>query len=74
MSKQIKLKGDKDSISFVIRQMNEDDVNKIAHTFSCWGKNLELCQRYKKENQSEKRVTLVAVSAGQVVGYTNVVW
>ena len=74
MNKQIELKRDTGSLSFVIRRMNEDDVNKIAHTFSCWGKNLELCQRYEKENQSEKRVTLVAVSAGQVIGYTNVVW
>ena len=61
-------------MNFVIQQMTESDVNNIAQTFSCWGKKLELCKRYWKENQQGERVTLVAVSAAQVIGYTNVVW
>ena len=61
-------------MSFVIQRMTERDVARIARTFSCWGKKQELCQRYWKENNEGKRVTLVTVSAGQVIGYTNVVW
>ena len=61
-------------MSFVIRQMTESDAVKINRTFCCWGKNSELCHRYWKENQLGKRVTLIAVSGGQVIGYTNVVW
>ena len=47
---------------------------KFAKHFPAGVKNSELCDRYWRENQKGKRVTLVAVSAGQVVGYTNVVW
>ena len=61
-------------MDFVIQPMTESDVDKIAHTFSCWGKNRELCKHYWIENLEGKRVTLVAISAAQVVGYTNLVW
>ena len=62
------------SVNFTIQQMRERDVERIAQTFSCWGKNRRLCQRYWQENTKGKRVTLIAVSAKQVIGYTNVVW
>jgi GNAT superfamily N-acetyltransferase len=54
--------------------MIEDDVDTIAQTFAHWNKRREQYERYWKENQEGKRITLVAVSGKQVLGYTNVIW
>lgn len=54
--------------------MIESDVDSLAQTFACWNKHREQYERYWKENQDARRVTLVAVSNEQVVGYANIIW
>ena len=61
-------------MNFVIRQMVESDVDRIAQTFVQWNKQRQQYERYWKENQQRKRVTLVATSGEQVIGYTNIIW
>jgi GNAT superfamily N-acetyltransferase len=61
-------------MNFFIRLMIESDIDGITRTFSHWNKPREQYERYWQEHQEGKRVTLVAVSGNQVVGYTNVVW
>lgn len=61
-------------MNFFIRQMIERDVDGITQTFSQWNKPRQQYERYWQEQQDGKRVTLVAVSGEQVVGYTNIIW
>lgn len=61
-------------MEFTIRQLSPDDVDAIAGTFAPWNKRREQYVRYLAEQQAGERVTLVAVSGGRVIGYTNVLW
>jgi GNAT superfamily N-acetyltransferase len=61
-------------MEFTIRQMSPDDVDAITSTFAPWNKRREQYVRYFEEQQAGERVTLVAVSGGRVIGYTNVLW
>src|SRR4028119_1927896 len=61
-------------MTFVIRKMIESDVDSMAQAFACWNKNREQYERYWKENQEGRRLTLVVVSGEQVVGYANIIW
>ncbi|MDP9315597.1 MAG: GNAT family N-acetyltransferase [Chloroflexota bacterium] len=61
-------------MNFVIRKMMANDVDSIARAFAHWKKRREQYERYWKENEEGKRVTLVAVSGEHVVGYTNIIW
>src|SRR4028118_1544258 len=61
-------------MGFIIRQMIEKDVDAVTQAFGHWNKRREQYERYWKENREGKRVTLVAVSGEQVVGYANVIW
>jgi GNAT superfamily N-acetyltransferase len=61
-------------MNFVIRKMMANDVDSIAHAFAHWKKRREQYERYWKENEEGKRVTLVAGSGERVVGYTNIIW
>jgi GNAT superfamily N-acetyltransferase len=61
-------------MDLIIRRMVESDVDSIAQAFAHWNKQREQYERYWRENQEGQRVTLVAVSSEQVVGYTNVIW
>jgi hypothetical protein len=47
-------------MDFIIRRMVESDVDSIAQAFAHWNKQREQYERYWRENQEGKRVTLVA--------------
>ncbi len=61
-------------MNYVIRQMVESDVDKLTQTFAHWNKQREQYEGYWKENQAGQRVTLVAASGEQVIGYANIIW
>ena len=61
-------------MDFTVRQMSGDDVDEIARAFAPRNKRREQYVRYFEEQQAGERVTLVAVSGGRVIGYTNVLW
>lgn len=54
--------------------MGEGDVGGLARAFESYGKSAAQYERYFAEQGRGERVTLVAVSGGRAVGYTNVVW
>jgi len=57
-----------------IRRMRENDPPAIATAFADMNKTREQYERYWRENVEGRRVTLVAVLDGKLVGYTNVIW
>lgn len=57
-----------------IRRMHADDPPAIAQAFADMNKTQAQYERYWRENADGKRITLVAVLLGMVVGYTNVIW
>ena len=61
-------------MEFTIRQMSPVDVDGITSAFGHRNKRREQYVRYFAEQQAGERVTLVASSGGQVIGYTNVLW
>lgn len=61
-------------MDYAIRKMTPGDVDAIAETFRTWNKTREQYVRYFDENRRGERVTLVAVSGEEVVGYVNVLW
>lgn len=54
--------------------MREDAPPAIAAAFADMNKTQKQYERYWKENIAGKRITLVALLDGSVVGYTNVIW
>ncbi len=60
--------------SLQIRRMQADDPGKLASVFADMNKSRAQFERYWQENIEGKRVTLVALLDGGVVGYTNVIW
>ncbi len=61
-------------MSFVIRQMKESDIDSLAKNFSRLNKQRDQFEMFWKEHQAGRRVTFVAVSREELVGYTNIVW
>src|SRR5687768_11913882 len=61
-------------MGFIVRPMTGDDVDAVAQAFAHWNKRREQYERYWRENQEGKRITLVAVAGEQVVGYANIIW
>ena len=65
-------------ISISIRLMREGDDEALFQAFVGMNKTREQLQGYWRENQSQERVTLLAVEASadgeRVVGYGNVLW
>jgi len=61
-------------MSFVIRQMNERDIDGIMQNFSRMNKQRAQYERFWQEHQAGLRVTFVAIAMDQVVGYANLVW
>ena len=61
-------------MDYAIRRMVRGDIGAITDTFVRMNKRREQYERYFEENLSGRRVTLVAVAGGEVVGYTNVLW
>jgi GNAT superfamily N-acetyltransferase len=61
-------------MSFAIRQMEESDIDGSTKTFSRLNKRREQFEMFWKEHQEGKRVTFVAVSGEEIVGYTNLLW
>jgi len=57
-----------------IRRMQADDPCGIAKAFVDMNKTRAQYERYWQENVKGKRVTLVALLHGSVVGYANVIW
>ena len=62
-----------DTSTLQIRRMRESDAPLLAATFADMNKMREQYERYWQENVEGKRVTLVALLSGSVVGYTNVI-
>lgn len=61
-------------MDFTVRQMSCDDSDEIARAFAPRNKKREQYVRYFAEQQAGERVTLVALSGDQVIGYTNLLW
>lgn len=61
-------------MDYAIRRMTRGDIGAIADTFARMNKRREQYERYFGENQSGRRVTLVAVAGEEVVGYANLLW
>ena len=60
--------------SLQIRRMQDNDPDALASAFADMNKSRAQFERYWQENIDGKRVTLVALLDGRVVGYTNVIW
>ena len=60
--------------SLQIRRMQADDPSALATVFADMNKSRVQFERYWQENIDGRRVTLVALLDGRVVGYTNVIW
>jgi ubiquinone/menaquinone biosynthesis C-methylase UbiE/GNAT superfamily N-acetyltransferase len=60
--------------SLQIRRMQEDDPPAMATAFADMNKPQTQYERYWRENLDGKRVTLVGLLDGKIVGYTNVIW
>ena len=60
--------------SLQIREMRKDDPPAIAMAFADMNKCHKQYEQYWQENADGRRVTLVALLDGSVVGYTNVIW
>ena len=63
-----------DPQSLQIRGMQGDDPPAIVAAFAEMNKTLEQYERYWQENIDGRRVTLVALLEGRLVGYTNLIW
>ena len=61
-------------MSFVIRQMKGSDIDGLAKSFSRLNKQRDQYEMFWKKHQAARRVTFVAVSGEEIVGYTNLVW
>jgi GNAT superfamily N-acetyltransferase len=61
-------------MNYAIRTMVQSDVASIADTFLSWNKKREQYEIYFEENRRGLRVTLVAVTGGEIIGYANVLW
>lgn len=61
-------------MSFAIRQMQADDIEKLAQTFARLDKPRTQYERFWQEQQVGNRVTFVAFAGDSAVGYTNLVW
>ncbi len=57
-----------------IRSMQADDPARLAAAFADMNKTRAQYEHYWQENVEGSRVTLIALLAGSVVGYTNVIW
>ena len=60
--------------SLQIRRMQASDSNALASAFADMSKSRAQFEHYWQENIDGRRVTLVALLDGRVVGYTNVIW
>ena len=54
--------------------MAEDDIDRLARTFSRWHKYRPQYERYFAEQQRGERDVLVTAVGDEVVGYTTIVW
>jgi len=57
-----------------IRHMRADDPCSIAAAFADMNKTQAQYERYWLQNLAGTRLTLLAELAGEVVGYTNLIW
>ena len=60
--------------TLVIRRMVAGDAPLLAAAFADMGKPLAQYAGYWRENVDGARVTIVAVDAGVMVGYANIIW
>lgn len=58
----------------LIRRMQKEDPRLLAKAFADMNKTRKQYEQYWRENEEGKRVTLIALFDGIVVGYTNVIW
>jgi GNAT superfamily N-acetyltransferase len=63
-----------ENAAYIIRQMQERDVDKLYATFTRWQKPREKFQRYFVEQRQSERVILVACASEMIVGYATLVW
>lgn len=61
-------------MEFEVRRMGDGEAEAVARAFAHYGKSLPQYERYLAEQRRGERVTLLAVSGGEVIGYTNVLW
>jgi predicted N-acetyltransferase YhbS len=61
-------------MDYTIRKMLYADIETVFEVFATYNKKREQYERYFEENQTSKRVTLIATVGETVVGYTNVLW
>lgn len=61
-------------MNFVIRQMEEGDIDLLAKAFHPLNKPRDQFELFWKEHQTGNRVTFVAAADEATVGYTNLIW
>jgi len=61
-------------MNFVIRQMKASDVDGLIKTFSRLNKPRDQYEMFWKEHREGRRVTFVADTGEEIVGYTNLLW
>jgi GNAT superfamily N-acetyltransferase len=54
--------------------MKESDIDGLTKNFSRFNKQRDQYEMFWKEHQEGRRVTFVAVSREEVVGYANLLW
>lgn len=58
----------------IIREIDDDDVDSLAETFSTWQKNWELFAAYLNMHRKGERSVLVATLGTKAVGYCTITW
>ena len=60
--------------AFVIRHITRNDIQSLTRNFARYNKKQEMYERLWREHELGKRVTLVAITGQEAVGYTNLLW
>jgi len=61
-------------MGFVIQHMKESDIDGLKKSFSNMNNQLDQYEIFWKEHQAGRRVTILAISDEQIVGYANLLW
>jgi GNAT superfamily N-acetyltransferase len=60
--------------AFVIRHITHNDIQSLTRNFAPYNKKQEMYERLWREHELGKRVTLVAITGQEAVGYANLLW
>lgn len=62
------------SSSLTINRMTAEDIECLARAFAAWNKTRAQYERYFQEQESGRRLTLIAWQGESLAGYGNLIW